>query len=168
MPLHAWSTDSHLDSFARNIIAGHGGSAAEAGQAARTINEFTSNAVQVHWPTFDELAVWAEANSYSGETVNARVLMTALRAAISRLSERCQLPVHTVDSDGNVNTSPPGPTVPPEVHLAVLLQAYRWARRQQTPEGVVGANEFTGAIRASRLDPDVEAMIANHVVYGLA
>lgn len=163
-----WSTDSHLDWFGRNIIASHGGTTAEADNAARMANEFTSNAVQVHWPTFDELMVWAEANSFNGETVNARAMMIGLRAAISRIAERCQLPVHNINEDGSTNTNPPGPTVPPEIHLAVLIQAYRWTRRRNTPEGVVGANEFAGVVRASRLDPDVEALIANHVFYGLA
>jgi hypothetical protein len=38
--------------------------------------------------------------------------------------------------------------------LAVLMQTSRWFRRRLSPEGVAGFGEF-GAVRISRLDPDI-------------
>lgn len=58
--------------------------------------------------------------------------------------------------------------VPPEVFYASMLQAARWLSRRRAVEGVIGASELGGVIRYSALDADVEHMIANHLVWGLA
>lgn len=162
MTVGTWTTDSHLDYFARNILAGVDVDASTAVQV------FRSNAPGVPWPDGDKLLEWAESEGYGPETINTSALTIALAAATSRIAERCELLVRPVNDTGQVDESLTPVLVPPEIHLAVLIQAHRWMRRTDTPEGMFGASEFTGVVRASRLDPDVEALIANYVVYGLA
>jgi hypothetical protein len=58
--------------------------------------------------------------------------------------------------------------VSPQVFDATLLQAARWYKRRQAVEGVIGASELGGVIRYSALDSDVEGMLANDLIYGLA
>lgn len=50
------------------------------------------------------------------------------------------------------------PAVPDEVNLAAEIQAARLYRRKDSPEGVLGNAEW-GAVRVSRIDPDVQAML---------
>jgi hypothetical protein len=50
------------------------------------------------------------------------------------------------------------PDVPDEINTATLLLANRFYMRKDSPEGVAGTTEW-GAIRMSRVDPDVEALI---------
>lgn len=50
------------------------------------------------------------------------------------------------------------PAIPPAIVEATLLQAARLYRRKDSPEGVVGSAEW-GAIRVSRLDPDVAELV---------
>lgn len=51
------------------------------------------------------------------------------------------------------------PAVPDAIAEATLLQASRLYRRKDSPEGVLGSAEW-GAIRVSRLDPDVAELVA--------
>lgn len=51
------------------------------------------------------------------------------------------------------------PAVPAVVEQATLIQAARIFKRKDSPEGVLGSAEW-GAVRVSRVDPDVEAMLA--------
>jgi hypothetical protein len=53
----------------------------------------------------------------------------------------------------------PGSAVNPVVQQATLLQAGRVFKRKDSPEGVLGSAEW-GAVRVSRVDPDVESMLA--------
>jgi hypothetical protein len=50
------------------------------------------------------------------------------------------------------------PSVPDAVVQATILQAARLYRRRDSPQGVLGNAEW-GAIRVSRLDPDVAALV---------
>ena len=50
---------------------------------------------------------------------------------------------------------------------AVLLQTARQFRRRLSPEGVAGFGDF-GAVRISRVDPDIEAMITPNRSWGIA
>jgi hypothetical protein len=50
------------------------------------------------------------------------------------------------------------PAIPDEIQQAALIQAARLYRRKDSPEGVLGSAEW-GAVRLSRVDPDVEALI---------
>ena len=49
------------------------------------------------------------------------------------------------------------PAVPDEINQAALIQAARIYRRKDSPEGVLGSSEW-GALRVSRIDPDVMAL----------
>jgi hypothetical protein len=55
------------------------------------------------------------------------------------------------------------PSVPAEVTEATLIQAARLYRRKDSPEGVLGSADW-GAIRVSRIDPDVQALISHLVL----
>jgi hypothetical protein len=56
------------------------------------------------------------------------------------------------------------PVTPGNVPMAVNIQAGRLARRQGSPEGVLGNAEF-GVVRVGRVDPDVAALL-DEVAYG--
>ena len=55
------------------------------------------------------------------------------------------------------------PAVPDEIAQAAQLLAARLYRRKDSPQGVLGNSEF-GVTRVSRIDPDVEALIAPFVI----
>lgn len=59
------------------------------------------------------------------------------------------------------------PAVPAEVVQATQLLAARLYRRKDSPQGVLGSTEW-GAVRVSRVDPDVEALIAHLSIPGFA
>lgn len=59
------------------------------------------------------------------------------------------------------------PAIPDQVAQACLLQASRLYKRRLSPEGVFGNDEF-GLIRVSRVDPDVQALLAPYVIAGFA
>lgn len=59
------------------------------------------------------------------------------------------------------------PAVPDEITMATLIQAARLFRRKDSPEGVLGNSEW-GALRVSRVDPDVAALIGPYIVAGFA
>lgn len=50
------------------------------------------------------------------------------------------------------------PAVPAQVKQACRLQVARIMKRQESPLGIAGFGEF-GAVRVSRLDPDIDAML---------
>lgn len=54
------------------------------------------------------------------------------------------------------------PAVPQVIQEATLIQALRLYKRKDSPEGVLGSSEW-GAVRVSRLDPDVAALIGRYV-----
>jgi hypothetical protein len=58
------------------------------------------------------------------------------------------------------------PSVPDVVEQACVLQAARLYRRKDSPEGVVGNAEW-GTLRVSRVDPDVQALLAPFVIPGI-
>lgn len=49
-----------------------------------------------------------------------------------------------------------------EVQYAILLQAARWWKRRQSPEGVAGFSDF-GAVRISAVDVDVRMLLEHHL-----
>lgn len=57
------------------------------------------------------------------------------------------------------------PAVPEPVVQATLIQAARLFRRKDSPEGVTGSAEW-GLVRVSRVDPDVQALLAHLVQPG--
>jgi hypothetical protein len=59
------------------------------------------------------------------------------------------------------------PAIPDEIRRATLLLANRLYLRKDSPEGVSGTAEW-GAVRMSRVDPDVEALISPYTLPGFA
>lgn len=59
------------------------------------------------------------------------------------------------------------PAVPDQVAQATLIQAARLFKRKDSPEGVAGNAEW-GVVRLSRVDPDVQALLAPFVLPGFA
>lgn len=53
------------------------------------------------------------------------------------------------------------PEVPDDIIQAHLLQAMRYYRRKDSPEGIAGSAEW-GLVRVPRVDPDVEEMIQDY------
>lgn len=165
----AWS-DSHADYFTRNIWTfDTGASSAEAAVYAELGDP---NSIRPTWPTFDEVLRWAKSiNDYPGLTggpgPNVENLQLCLDASIERMAGRCHLHVRPVDAAGAVDVDGDPVEIPASVKLATIMQAVRWARRAMSPDGVLGASEISGVIRAQAMDPDIEAMIAPYVAVGL-
>lgn len=59
------------------------------------------------------------------------------------------------------------PAVPDQIVQATLILAARLYRRKDTPEGIIGSNEW-GSVRLSRTDPDVAEQISRFVLLGFA
>lgn len=59
------------------------------------------------------------------------------------------------------------PEVPDEIKQATLLSASRLFKRKDSPEGLTGSAEW-GAVRVSRVDPDVRALIEPYMLPGMA
>lgn len=59
------------------------------------------------------------------------------------------------------------PAVPDEIKQATKILATRFFKRKDSPEGVAGAADW-GAIRLSRRDPDVQALIDPYTLPGIA
>jgi hypothetical protein len=108
------------------------------------------------WPTI------LEARDYIGEVNDDQigVLEGTLNAVIAYIGWRCEdeLEQDTVDYDE---------VVPANLREATLLQTARTFRRRLSPEGVAGFGDF-GAVRVTRVDPDVEAMITPNRSWGIA
>lgn len=164
----AW-TDSHVDYFTRNIITHRDGSTSVSGAAAREANLFRSNEKPKPWPLYEDVSDWAHSEGFTtGDgTSNTEALKNALSAARARISERTGLQVHPVGVDGEVDYNEFLP-IPAEVWQACVIYAHRIYRRRMSADGTLGASAFGGAIRVGRMDPDIEALIANHLRIGLA
>jgi hypothetical protein len=59
------------------------------------------------------------------------------------------------------------PACPASIPAAVRMQATRWYRRKDSPEGIAGGGEF-GGVRLSRMDPDVRELLAPYMLPGIA
>lgn len=59
------------------------------------------------------------------------------------------------------------PTTPPEVEMATRLLAARLVKRKDSPQGVIASADW-GAVRVSKTDPDVYALIAHLSIPGFA
>jgi hypothetical protein len=108
------------------------------------------------WPDISEL------ERYVGE-VNVEqldVLEDCLNAAIAYIGWRCddQLESDTVDYDE---------IVPDNLREATKILTSRLFRRRLSPEGVAGFGDF-GAVRVTRVDPDIEMLITPHQSWGIA
>lgn len=161
----AW-TNSHEDYFTRNILTFPECSDASISDLeARNLHR--SNAVQKPWPTAADLVQWRQSAGYGADTSNATALQVALDAAIDEIAEACGLYVRPVDADGNVDATADAVTIPPKVHLAVILHAAWLYELRQMPTGVVGSDGAGGAIRTG-FAPGVDRLLFNHRKVGLA
>lgn len=59
------------------------------------------------------------------------------------------------------------PTVPAEIQMATRLLAARLYRRKDSPQGVITSSDW-GAVRVSRTDPDVHALLFPFMIPGFA
>lgn len=59
------------------------------------------------------------------------------------------------------------PAVPAAIARATLIQAARLHKRKGSPEGIAGSAEW-GAVRVSRTDPDVEALVSPYMLPAFA
>ena len=135
-------------------------------------NDFAPNGMPATWPTYDEQQAWNNKDAPNGQDLTDLPVAAqlALDAAIYWIAARCCLEVRPVDTKGDIAAGcDQGVPIPPTVKLAVLMQAKRWYRRKDTPDGgTLGASELGGVVRQARLDSDVEALIANELIWGLA
>jgi len=59
------------------------------------------------------------------------------------------------------------PSTPAVVEQAAVIQAIRLYKRKDSPEGVLGSAEWSGPVRLSRVDPDVQALLRPLVLPGI-
>lgn len=164
MPVTHWTTNAHADFFSRNILS----FLVPPTTASEGYETFRANGETVNWPDHGEVARWMPGDPSSVEDQN---LILAVAAANNKISERTGFNVRPLDANGDpLNPGDPGylaVEIPPEIKLAAMLQAARWYRRHMTPEGVLGANDFDGVVRVSRIDPDIADLIAGYRQLGL-
>lgn len=104
------------------------------------------------------MATWpdiGEARQYIGEVTDDQmpVLDEVFEAALEAVQSKIDL-TQIEEDDDYVDI------VPRTIRLAVLMQTSRWFRRRLSPEGVAGFGDF-GAVRITRLDPDITAAITS-------
>lgn len=59
------------------------------------------------------------------------------------------------------------PSTPAVVEQAAVIQAIRLYKRKDSPEGVLGSTEWSGPVRVTRVDPDVQALLRPLVLPGI-
>jgi hypothetical protein len=100
--------------------------------------------------TVDDLANWL-AITVRSQTIDA-ALQRCLDGVVSHLTPR-------------LGSWVPEPW-PTHIEQATLIQAARLYKRRNSPEGVAGFGEM-GVVRVSTLDPDVEALIGQDLLYAI-
>jgi hypothetical protein len=110
------------------------------------------------------VATWpdiGETRQYIGEVNDDQIpmLQGCLDAAIAYIGYRCD---DQLDEDDYYDE-----IVPANIRTATLMLAAREFRRRLSPEGVAGFGDF-GAVRVSRIDPDIEALITPQRSWGFA
>lgn len=117
------------------------------------------------WPTFDE------ALAYIGEVNDEQyqVLDSCLSAATDYIAWRCNGNIEVTVADPLTDPPVVGdiPIVRDTLREACLLLTSRLFRRRLSPEGVAGFGDF-GAVRVTRLDPDIERLITPARSWGIA
>ena len=110
------------------------------------------------------MATWpdiGEARQYIGEITDDQmpVLDGCLAAAVAYIGYRC---------DGNIEEDDDYlDVVSDNLRQATLMLTSREFRRRLSPEGVSAFGEF-GAVRVSRVDPDIERLITPSRSWGFA
>lgn len=128
------------------------------------------------WPDIDE------AEAYIGEVKSDQlsILEDCLAAAIDYIDWRCAGNIELDEGTEAVEADPeadppveaveavaPAPIVRPTLREASLMLTSRLFRRRLSPEGVSDFGEF-GAVRVSRVDPDIERLITPARSWGIA
>jgi len=139
------------------------------------------NQVKRPWPTFTDLQTWVNTSGEHSITISdedVSAYQWCVDAAISAISARTQLDVYerettaSIDDMGCEYYATKDPlilnSVPSSVWLATVMQAARLVARRNTPDGMTGSPEFENVQRTSSIDPDIMALLGDHIVYGLA
>jgi hypothetical protein len=116
------------------------------------------------------MATWPdilETRDYVGEVGDDQigVLEACLQAAIAYIGWRCDDELDLIQDTGSVDYYEE--SVPANLHTATLMLTSRLFRRRLSPEGVAGFGDF-GAVRVSRVDQDIEALITPNRSWGIA
>jgi hypothetical protein len=116
------------------------------------------------------MATWPdilEARDYIGEVSDDQigVLEGTLNAVIAYIGWRCEGELELIQDTADENYY--DEVVPANLREATLLQTARTFRRRLSPVGVAGFGDF-GAVRVTRVDPDVEALITPNRSWGIA
>lgn len=113
------------------------------------------------WPDIDEV------EAYIGEvgTDQLDVLEDSLNAAIAYIGWRCNDELDLIQDTGSAYYY--DEIVPDNLREATKMLASRLFRRRLSPEGVAGFGDF-GAVRVTRVDPDIEALITPNRSWGIA
>jgi hypothetical protein len=111
------------------------------------------------------MATWpdiVEVRAYIGEVHDDQILVleNCLQAAVAYIGWRC-------DDELEQDTTYYDEIVPDNLREATKLLTSRLFRRRLSPEGVAGFGDF-GAVRVTRLDSDIEAMITPNRSWGIA
>lgn len=107
-------------------------------------------------------ATWTPFTSYATSPDNALADGTAIT---SLLRPQGCWPVYT-GAQIRVTARWGWPAVPAAIQRATLILANRLYMRKDSPEGIAGSTEW-GVVRLSRLDPDVEALLAPYTLPGI-
>lgn len=105
------------------------------------------------WPDDQDVEAFIGSLTDEDKTVLDQILL----ASIAYLTYRCDVEVDDYDM----------PVVSDNLHHACLLLVHREFKRRQSPEGVAAWGEL-GAVRISRIDPDIEAMLLPDRSWGIA
>lgn len=100
--------------------------------------------------TIDDIAAWRGVSTPTGAEASA--LQLVINAAMDTIS---------------LNLGYPADLSLPGVRQAVIMQASRLWKRRDSPGGVESYDEY-GAIRVTRFDPDIEALLAPFRTYNFA
>ncbi|HEY3484314.1 MAG TPA: head-tail connector protein, partial [Ilumatobacteraceae bacterium] len=109
------------------------------------------------------MATWpdiGEVRTYVGEVNDDQmpVLENCLAAAVGYIGWRCDDRIEEDDEYVDI--------VPPALREATLQLTSRLFRRRLSPEGVSSFGEF-GAVRVSRVDPDIERLLTPYRSWGI-
>lgn len=108
------------------------------------------------------------------ELLGAYVSLGATLTAVADTSHATMSKVASYSGTGTVTVCPIDVSpaarafVHPEVFEATLLFAARLYERRKSVTGTQGASELGGLIRFQGADADVEVLLANHLIIGLA
>jgi hypothetical protein len=119
-----------------------------------------TSVAKVPWPTLGEVQSWISASGYATASgwhgTAVELLQFSLDAAVAKISERCGLTGLSTE------------LVKPNIKLAAIMQSFKWYDRHRSPTGALGSAEFGKVVRTAPIDEDVEALLSNDILFGLA